>query len=387
MMTASEPGVTAAVCVLTLTPTSPLNRRMNVTFNLAPSPRVMLRWCIFDDEGKPWHRSMPTTIVLRRPAFVTLDRRYQCVAKILAWLDHAQTFFSHAQFIGWMDSDTWVLPKRLETYLDGVAEKLPPATHASWIGLAMHWSRFDEQILDGIGFMHTPHPSQERHARKLTWDRRENLKHMKRHLAALGNDPRHYRTLSFTMTQGCFTLFSAAALRTLLDFVRSPTGPHRAFLGLDQTANVPTMPAHSNKCVLPTDVALGWLMTRAYAGRRGLHVVNLYGLFELFVWESGRVNANHTLITHLAQARARLITHLASSPTSPHLPPRLISHLATSLVSPRICRIFSPLLFSRSSRSLVQLPSRSPRMVTSQRRLISLRAQSAAVPRHSCARG
>jgi len=35
---------------------------------------------------------------------------------------------------------------------------------------------------------------------------------------------------------------------------------------------------------MPTDVALGWLMTRTFANRNGLHMVNLFGLYELLVW-------------------------------------------------------------------------------------------------------
>ena len=315
----------AAVCILTLAPTSPLNRRMNASFNLAPSSRIVLRWCLFADEGKPWHHAIPTTVVLKRPEFVTADKRYQCVAKILAWLHHAQTAFSRASFVGWMDSDTWVLPQRLESYLDGVAADLPPATHASWIGLAMHWSRFDYERLDGMGFMHTPNPAQEKLARRLFWDHRENLRHLDRHQRALGVDPARSRNMSFAMTQGCFTLFSRAALTRLLSYALAPVGPQRAFLA---TAAAHELPAGSaggsaqstrvgsggstrvaaaakpgGKCVLPTDVGLGWLMTHAYAGRHDLHVVNFFGLLELFVWESARVNAQHTLVAHLAQSK------------------------------------------------------------------------------------
>ena len=194
-------GTLAALGILTMHPFSPLNRRMNATFHLAPSSRIVFRWCVFADEGSARERASFTTAVLERPAFVTADLRYQCVAKILAWLDYAQRSFSAAPYVGWMDSDTWVLPQRLETYLAGVAAALPPETHATWIGLAMHWARFDADLLDGMGFMHTPNPMQEQVARKLTWDRRENRQHLVKHVEALGraDRPAHYRSLSFAM--------------------------------------------------------------------------------------------------------------------------------------------------------------------------------------------
>ena len=214
MSVGGAPPPLAVVCVLTQHPFSPLNRRVNASYSLAPSSRVALRWCLFADEGSPNERVAHSTVLLERPAFVSADRKYQCVAKILAWLRHADAAFSRASFIGWTDSDSWLLPKRLETYLDAVAVQLPPSSHASWIGLAMHWQRFDSELLDGMGFMHTADPRQEQAARKLTWDRRENLQHMSKHHTVLGTDPSHYRKLSFPMTQGSFTLFSHAARRS-----------------------------------------------------------------------------------------------------------------------------------------------------------------------------
>ena len=61
----------------------------------------------------------------------------------------------------------------------------------------------------------------------------------------------------------------------------------------------PRQIAQPNTCFLPTDVALGWLTTQAFAGR-ALQAVNLFQIFELFVWPSSRFNRNHTLVMHLA---------------------------------------------------------------------------------------
>ena len=212
-MSVGTPPPLAAVCVLTQHPFSSLNRRVNASYALAPSTRIALRWCLFADEGSPNERMAQSTVLLERPPFVSADRKYQCVAKILAWLKYAHDTFSSASFVGWTDSDSWLLPKRLEAYLDAVALQLPPSSHASWIGLAMHWQRFDSELLDGMGFMHTADPRQEQAARKLTWDRKENLQHLNKHLAVLGADPTHYRKLSFAMTQGSFTMFSQAVRR------------------------------------------------------------------------------------------------------------------------------------------------------------------------------
>ena len=79
------------------------------------------------------------------------------------------------------------------------------------------------------------------------------------------------------------------ALRALLSFVLAPSGPNRPFLGLPDatagsTVHVPHHRMQTGHCTMPTDVALGWLMTRTFANRNGLHVVNLFGLFELLVW-------------------------------------------------------------------------------------------------------
>ena len=306
---ASRADALAAICILTIHPNSQFNRAMNSSsLNLSPSPQILLRWCLFDDEGSPRERAQFTTVTLKRPDFVSSDRRYQCVAKILAWLAFARQHYSAAAFTGWMDSDTFLLPQRLESYLARVATTLPPRKTPTWIGLFMHWSRFDTQLLDGFGLMHAANKAQEDLARKLQWDRKENRQYLIAHQAALGKRPEKYRKLSFAMTQGAFTLFSRSALRALLAFLPSATA--KDFLGLGTTVPtdkaIPLRRLQKGHCTLPTDVALGWLMTKAFAGDASgqpLHAINLQGLFEYFVWEGSRVNPNHTLVVHLAQAK------------------------------------------------------------------------------------
>ena len=145
----------AALCTLTQRSDAALNDRMRHSYAMAPSSDIGLYWCLFLDEGSPSQRADAQTVLLARPAFVSRRPEYACVAKILAWLQHAHTSLA-ANFIGWMDSDTWLMPSRLATLLGGInrsnAISAPGGVATPvWLGMYMHWARFDNRTLDGMG--------------------------------------------------------------------------------------------------------------------------------------------------------------------------------------------------------------------------------------------
>lgn len=295
-------GHTAAIGILTLDPASPLNQRVAASLVLGASDAVLLRFALFADEAAALPRSptlqhpahWPTTAVLTRPTYASAARQYACVTKILAWLDFASSSLTCA-FIGWVDSDTWFMPQRLQSYLQGVAATLPPGS-LSWVGNFMHWQRFDDKLLDGMGFMHGSLPAAEERAMHLALDDSSHKKRLAAHVEALNRSAEERRKLSFPMTQGSFTVFGARAVDVLLRFVKGGSGrggaAARKFLGAaddpERTRRLPSAPV--GKCKLPTDVGIGWLATRAFAGRSDVAVVNMFALLELFVWPSSRFN-------------------------------------------------------------------------------------------------
>ena len=338
---AASPSSRAALCILTQNPSSALNERMRKSFELAPGDEsgaraVGIRWCVFEDE---WRRhssssstttTSSTTLVLQRPDGVVARRQeYECVSKIIAWLRYAHDHLPSSDFVGWIDSDTWLLPRRLAVFLEGVAAVQPPRSVPVWIGAFMHWSRFDEQLLDGFGFQLDSDLLQERKALTLRNDKPANRAYLGLHQKALGlnvSNPNaaalaRARSLGFAMAQGSFILYSRAALATLVRFVERSDVAHR-FLGVS-APSVPPLPPllrrpKPNSCLLPTDVGLGWLTTQAYSSQgnqaavdhdpprrrtSALHVINLFQVFELFVWPSSRFSKNHTLVVHLADAK------------------------------------------------------------------------------------
>ena len=155
----------AALGILTQNPMSELNKRMSESYALDPPTkgRFLMRWVLFEDEvarlqqrlpSWSWDAAQPASAVLKRPPFVSSLPQYQCAAKILAWLQHASVWWPEAEFIGWADSDTWLLPRRVQSLLEGVSDSLPGAKEA-WIGHFMHWARYDKSVLDGLGFMYS----------------------------------------------------------------------------------------------------------------------------------------------------------------------------------------------------------------------------------------
>jgi hypothetical protein len=47
-------------------------------------------------------------------------------------------------FVGWADSDLWMVPARLQTFFNGIVASVHPYSW-SWVGNPMHWLRFDPQ--------------------------------------------------------------------------------------------------------------------------------------------------------------------------------------------------------------------------------------------------
>ena len=133
-MLATAPDV--AMCVLTQHPHAALERRVATSYALAETPMVLMNWCIFSDEGTAAERRDDLVVVLKRPELTSRRPQWQCVAKILAWLRHAHTKIA-SKLVGWIDSDTWLMPARLHTFLRSVvavsAAHRRPA--AAWIGL------------------------------------------------------------------------------------------------------------------------------------------------------------------------------------------------------------------------------------------------------------
>jgi hypothetical protein len=146
----------AAVGILTQWPDGPLERRMWRSLSLAPAEAILLRYAVFQDEFEADVRKHPgaaatrrraarasQVAVLARPRFVGRSAQYECIAKILAWLQHS-TATIQAAYVAWMDRDTWLMPLRLQTFLEGVQGSTARNESArAWIGTFMHWSRFD----------------------------------------------------------------------------------------------------------------------------------------------------------------------------------------------------------------------------------------------------
>lgn len=314
----------AAVCVLTQRPSSSLNRLMNASFATSASASVDVRFCVFSDETSERGESV---VALDRPAAVSARPQYQCVAKIVAWLLHARRM-RHA-YVGWIDSDTWLQPARLATYLRGVRESLPAGT-PQWIGVYEHWARFDADLLDGVGFSYGTNPHELEKAAALLYD--DRAKRTREPSVPAARRERDRKRGSFPMVQGAITFYSRAALHVLLQHV-AVAGPDRLWPVRTEGEPLPrvrTLPSGST-CTLPTDVGLGWLTTAAFANR-SLHCVGMHHLVEAFVWPVfSKFSQPHTVSVHLAgkQAVATSVEHFTSRAAGQALtPPRL--HCAAS---------------------------------------------------------
>ena len=236
-------GSSFALGVLTQDADSPLNRRMEQSFALAMSAAVHIRWVVFEDEHEAEKRRHPGVAatrrraaragrmaILERPSFVSQLPQYQCVAKILAWLQHVRATLS-SRFLAWVDSDTWLMPTRLEALLQGVEQSIgPQAASRSWIGTFMHFQRFDPALLDGLGLQYHDSPSEESRARRLVHDAPHRRVHAEAHRHALGRG-RSALKQRFTFAQGSFVAYGYVAVDELLHWVRTSDAA-RAFLGL-----------------------------------------------------------------------------------------------------------------------------------------------------------
>ena len=299
---ATDTAALVAIGILTVAPDSLLNRRMAESYALAPAADVLLRWCIFEDEAvkqrAPPPNQYPQIAVLTRPTYVSSLPQFQCVAKILAWLELAASSLA-PKFVGWADSDLWMVPARLQTFFNGIVASVHSYSW-SWVGNPMHWLRFDPQLLRGMGFMWGSSPSDERNAMELRMDERSHRARLKEHRAAVSMDLTARRRESFVMAQGSFSAFGIAAVGDLLGFVKH-TDEAKVFLQPAVRAGLPT--ASHGKCTLPTDVGMGWLTTHAFNGSARIRFVQLVNLLELFVWPSSRFNINHSVAVHLANAK------------------------------------------------------------------------------------
>eukprot|EP00966_Prymnesium_polylepis_P120338 2780813-Prymnesium_polylepis.1 len=124
---------------------------MLASFAARDSPDLVLRLVIFEDEVANEDRLLPGVTVLRRPPYLPW-RHLPCTQKILQWMKHALKQFPAVRWIGQMDSDTWIDPPRLVSYLRAVGAALPPAA-AIWGGRFEHWQRLDlNGTIDCVGF-------------------------------------------------------------------------------------------------------------------------------------------------------------------------------------------------------------------------------------------
>ena len=323
-----------ALCVLTQSPHGSLEQRMAKSYASDGTPAVLMRWCVFRHERLTRAETMDWQVVrLSRPSFVSHLPHFQCVAKILAWLEHARRsqLVSPLGFIGWLDADTLLWPTRLHTFLSSwtaastgprVTPDAPPnATRPDvWVGNFMHWQRFHGAALDGLGFMHDSTGKEEQYAARMTFDRlamrRQYLIDQRAWWLEVRANASRRHAESFAMAQGSLVLYSASAIPALIAYAKeAPLA--RGVLGRAASLRRPArhegsprgllrgLPrlARPGKCTLPGDVALGLLTTRAFTGRR-LVALALANFLEAFVWPTiGRFHENHTLVVHLAEVK------------------------------------------------------------------------------------
>lgn len=287
--------------ITTVRTSSPLNQLMLASFAANPTDRLLLRLVVFEDEATSADKEAGNWVaVLPRPDYLPWPH-LQCTQKILQWLRHASRAFPHVQIIGQMDSDTWIQPQRLATYLASVATAVPPSA-LFWGGLFEHWQRLDTNgTIDCVGFS-MDSPGAVSH-----W-RETNKWYLRRSEAERRAD-------SFAMAQGGFYFYSRGAAKRLLEFVLSPDRASNGGDGLLQQLATP--PRHDNRGKQrrsgqyksppdPCDAILGWIGARAFEGMP-LHAVSAslnleYYPFPIFT----RFNTAHGLVVHGVKAGARV---------------------------------------------------------------------------------
>lgn len=261
-----EARALAAFGILTREVSSELNLLMLGAFAARATARLILRLCVFPDEGSAEEKSRTYVAVLQRPAYIAWPQ-LQCTVKIVEWIRHALEVHPMVPFVGWMDSDTWFEPNRLSIYLSAVLNAFSAETPI-WGGIFMHYQRLDtNDTLSALGFgMKSP-------GLVYSW-RDPDVAMLRRPKAVRRED-------SFALTQGSFTYYSRVAAMTIVKYVdRSWQDLHYlVYRGRDK----PRGSAMPGVCAVPTDVSMGWLGARAFRGIP-LRCVHVHGDFEAYIF-------------------------------------------------------------------------------------------------------
>jgi hypothetical protein len=276
-------------------------------FETNASTQVSIRLCVFSDETE---ERGPAIIPLKRPPYLEA-RETQCVAKILAWLDHASLRHPASSFVGWVDSDTWFDPVRMATHLASVYVALPSGALA-WGGDWQHWQRaaWDQHApptsLGGVGFSWCSPCSVS------AWPETDpRLKRESRAAVA---------ARSFAMTQGGLTYLSTAAARRLADNATAGAFGWAQREGAFEALKARWQPG---RCSLVTDVAIGWLGARVFARSR-LHAVEVSPNLEYYPWPLyRRFSARHALAVHGLKKAGAHAWFAEQASNASHVPPRL----------------------------------------------------------------
>ena len=194
---------------------------------------ILFRHCVFANEVntsslRQFERGALLRVVeFERTAHWTPQN--QCVLKILSWLSYARETLPGVRFVGWLDNDVWMLPSRLETFLkEAIA---PLKAHLLYGGAFEHAQDYYPPTARMRGFSFDWQP-------------------MARYNGS---------NVSFPFSMGAFTFFNACAADVLLAFLSA----HPDLLKLANRTC--TGGRCVGKCIMPTDVGIGWLAAKAFA--------------------------------------------------------------------------------------------------------------------------
>jgi hypothetical protein len=105
------------------------------------------------------------------------------------------------------------------------------------------------------------------------------------------------RRLSFGMTQGGWTYFSAAAAARLVQHVLRRGAATFGFAATGDGARLP--PTRPGVCSMVTDVGIGWLGAQAFDGV-ALHAVSAHHMLETFTYPVRLLLPRHAALPRIA---------------------------------------------------------------------------------------